>query len=84
MCFNNSTPKAPEITPVTPPPPVKPLQIAQTSKLQSTRDTKKVEKQQVKYGSKSARDPRNVNKRDAASLLIPLNDTGSKPGGINV
>jgi hypothetical protein len=84
MCFNNSNPKAPEVTPVTPPPPTKPLLIAQTSKLQPTRDTKKVEKQQVKYGAKSARDPRNINKRDAASLLVPLNDTGSKPGGINI
>ena len=84
MCFNNSNPKAPEVRPVTPPPPTRPLQIAQTSTLQPTRDTKNKEQQQVKYGAKNARDPRNINKRDAASLLVPLNDTGSKPGGINV
>lgn len=84
MCFNNNQPRPPEVKPVAPPPPVKPLQIAQTSTLQPVRETKKKERQQVKYGAKSARDPRNVNKRDAASLLIPLNDTGSKPGGINV
>ena len=55
MCFNNSTPRPPEVKPVTPPPPPKPLQIAQRSQLQP-RETTQPEKRQVRFGAKKAKD----------------------------
>lgn len=36
----------------------------------------------IKYGSKSSRAPK-AEKRDAASLLVPMSDSGNKPGGLN-
>jgi hypothetical protein len=83
MCFNNDQPRPPEVKPVTPPPPPKPLQIAQRSQLQS-RETTQPEKRQVRFGAKKAKEDRGKNPRSAASLLIPMNDTGNKPGGLNV
>mgnify|MGYP001345118119 CR=1 FL=1 len=83
MCFNNQQPTPPQVRPVAPPPPPKPLQIAQRSTLPA-REVKKKEKQKVQFGAKSTRDSAKAPKRDASSLLIPMNDTGNKPGGINV
>tara|TARA_B100000902_G_scaffold75653_1_gene80476 strand:+ start:210 stop:347 length:138 start_codon:yes stop_codon:yes gene_type:complete len=40
-------------------------------------------KKPVSYGAKSLRDANKLAKRDAASLLIPLNSGDSK-GGLNV
>jgi|TARA_B100000073_G_scaffold322155_1_gene303262 hypothetical protein len=80
MCFNNNKP-TPQINKPATPPPQKELQIAKTSKL----DPRRVEpekKKPVSYGAKSLRDTNKVAKRDAASLLIPLNSGDSK-GGIN-
>jgi len=81
MCFNNQQPRPPQIAQVTPPPPPKPLQIAQTSRLPA-REVTKTEKKPVAFGAKSLRDITKVPKRDAASLLIPLNAKDSQ-GGIN-
>tara|TARA_R100001480_G_scaffold86534_4_gene94181 strand:+ start:1537 stop:1785 length:249 start_codon:yes stop_codon:yes gene_type:complete len=81
MCFNRRTPPTPKPQPIVAPPPVKPLEIAKTSKL----DPRRVElekKKPVAYGAKSLRDPAKAAKRDASSLLIPLN-TGETKGGIN-
>ena len=83
MCFNNDQPRPPEVKPQTPPPPPKPLQIAQRSQLQP-RETTQPEKRQVRFGAKKAKEDRGKNPRSAASLLIPMNDTGNKPGGLNV
>ena len=83
MCFNNNTPKPPEIRPVQPPPPVKPLQIAQQSTLPS-REVKKKERKIVKFGSKSGRNANNRTRKDASSLLIPMNTGDSTSGGLNV
>ena len=82
MCLRNDQPKPPEIRPVTPPPPVKPLQIAQQSQL-SPRQEKQQERKKVKFGARSSRDPRNINKRDASSLIVPLNQPSNNKGGIN-
>lgn len=82
MCFNTSQPSPPQVASVTPPPPPKPLQIAQTSTL-PTRQLATPEKKPVAFGAKSTRDASKAPKRDAASLLVPLGDTGNKPGGIN-
>lgn len=82
MCFGNNQPRPPEIRPVTPPPPPKPLQIAQQSQL-SPRQEKQQERKKVKFGARSSRDPRNVNKRDASSLIVPLNQPANNQGGIN-
>ena len=82
MCFNNNQqPTPPEIAKVTAPPPPKPLQIAQTSRLPA-REVTKTEKKPVSFGAKSLRDRNRTPKRDAASLLIPLNARDSQ-GGIN-
>jgi len=83
MCFNNQQPTPPQVRPVAPPPPPKPLQIAQRSTLPA-REVRKKENQKVAFGAKSLRDTTKAPKRDAASLLIPLNETGDKPGGLNV
>lgn len=82
MCFGNKRFKPPEIRPVAPPPPVKPLQIAKQSQLQAPRDPKKDEKLNVKYGSKETTAATKKN-RDAASLLVPLNEPANNQGGIN-
>ena len=84
MCFNNSAqPSPPEIAQTTPPPPPKPLEIAQTSQL-PVRDLQQKETKPVAYGAKSQRLAANKRqKRDAASLLVPLADAGNKPGGLN-
>ena len=82
MCLRNDQPTPPEIRPVTPPPPPKPLQIAQQSQL-SPRQEKQQERKKVKFGARSSRDPRNVNKRDASSLIVPLNQPSNNEGGIN-
>ena len=82
MCFGNNQPSPPEIRPVTPPPPPKPLQIAQQPQL-SPRQEKQQERKKVKFGARSSRDPRNVNKRDASSLIVPLNQPSNNKGGIN-
>lgn len=84
MCFNNSSqPSPPEIAQTTPPPPVKPLQEAQTSQL-PVRDLQVKETKPVAYGAKSQRLAANKRpKRDSASLLVPLADSGNKPGGLN-
>mgnify|MGYP003139404572 CR=1 FL=1 len=83
MCFNNQQPRPPEVKPPTPPPPPKPLQIAQTSRLPA-REVQQKEKKQVRFGARSMKeDAAKGRKRDAASLLVPMNDTGSKPGGLN-
>ena len=84
MCFNNPAPKPPKINPIVQPAPVKPLQIAATSKL----DPRKVEpekKKEVSYGSKSLKNSSKTPKRDAASLLVPINtgNAGGTTGGIN-
>lgn len=81
MCLNNN-PKPPSIQKVTAPPPVQPLQIAKTSRLQPA-EVSKQETKPIAYGSKSTRTP-TKNKTDAASLLVPLNDTGNKAGGLNI
>jgi len=81
MCFNSS-PTPPRPQQFTPPPPPKPLQIAKTSKLDS-RPVEPEKKKPVSYGAKSLRDANKLAKRDAASLLIPLNSGDSK-GGLNV
>ena len=83
MCFNNN-PKPPKPQQLPTPPTVKPLQIAATSKL----DTRKVEpekKKEVAYGSKSLKNSSKTPKRDAASLLVPINigNAGGTTGGIN-
>lgn len=83
MCLNNN-PKPPKVQQIAAPPPVKPLQIAATSKL----DARRVEpekKKPVAYGSKSTRGATKTAKRDAASLLVPLNagNAGGTTGGIN-
>jgi hypothetical protein len=84
MCFNNSQqPSPPQIAQATPPPPVKPLQEAQTSQL-PIRDLQQKETKPVAYGAKSQRLAANKRqKRDSASLLVPLADSGNKPGGLN-
>ncbi len=81
MCLNNN-PKPPKVQNITAPPPVQPLQIAKTSRVQPT-EVRKEETKPVVYGSKSTRTP-TKNKTDAASLLVPLNDTGNKAGGLNI
>jgi len=80
MCFNQQ-PNTPQPRQITPPPPVKPLQIAATSKLDS-RAAEPEKKKPVAYGAKSTRE-KTTPKRDAASLLIPMGDTGNRPGGLN-
>ena len=83
MCFNNQQPTPPQVAQVTPPPPPKPLQIAQRSTLPA-RPAAPVEKKPVAFGAKSLRDPNKVQqKRDAASLLVPLNTPSEGSGGIN-
>lgn len=82
MCINNPSPKPPKVQNITAPPPVQPLQIAKTSKIQPV-EARKEETKPVAYGSKSTRTP-TKNKTDAASLLVALNDTGNKAGGLNV
>jgi len=80
MCFNNNKP-TPQPNRVAAMPVQTPLAIAKTSKL----DPRRVEpekKKPVSYGAKSLRDTNKIAKRDAASLLIPLNSGDSK-GGIN-
>ena len=81
MCFAQPQPKPPKIQQVATPPPVKPLQIAATSRL-DPRPVEPEKKKPVAYGAKSLRDASKAPKRDAASLLIPLN-TGDSQGGIN-
>ena len=82
MCFNDSDPTPPQVARVTPPPPVKQLQIAQQSTL-PPRQVTPVEKKPVAFGAKSVRDKAKAPKRDAASLLVPLGETGNQPGGLN-
>ena len=85
MCLNNNKqPSPPKIQPIVAPPPVKPLQIAATSKLES-RKVEPEKKKPVAYGSKSTRGAAKTVKRDAASLLVPLNagNAGGTTGGIN-
>jgi len=84
MCLNNNNnrqPKPPQPQKFPAPPPVKPLQIAATSKLE-TRKVEPDKKKPVAYGAKTLRDKNAVPKRDAASLLVPLN-VGRSEGGIN-
>ena len=86
MCFNNgnaapAAPKPPRPQQVATPPPVRPLQIAKTSRL-DPRPVEPEKKKPVAYGAKSLRASNKLPKRDAASLLIPLNSADSK-GGIN-
>tara|TARA_R100001463_G_scaffold74732_1_gene128721 strand:+ start:775 stop:1014 length:240 start_codon:yes stop_codon:yes gene_type:complete len=78
MCFNQQTP---EVTSVTPPPPVKPLQITQRSTMPQ-RSVEPDKTEPVKYGSKTSRAPKTL-KNDAASLLVPMSESGNKPGGLN-
>ena len=82
MCFNNQQPTPQQVAKVTPPAPPKPLQIAQQSVL-PTRQVTPQEKKPVAFGAKSVRDATKAPKRDAASLLVALGDTGNKPGGLN-
>ena len=82
MCLGNDQPKPPEGIAPTPPPPIKPPVIAKTSQLQSAREIKQNERLKVKYGAKSNRGSK-AKKRDAASLLVPMNAPGNKEGGIN-
>jgi hypothetical protein len=84
MCFNNNQPKPPKPQLLPAPPPVKPLKIASTSKLES-RVVEPEKKKQIQYGSKSGRDASRAPKRDAASLLVPINtgNAGGTTGGIN-
>ena len=82
MCFNNQQPTPPQIAQTAAPPPTKQLQIAQQSNL-PTRQVTKEEKKPVAFGAKSTRDASKAPKRDAASLLVPMGDTGNKPGGLN-
>ena len=83
MCLNSNKPQPkppqPQLLPT--PPPVKPLQIAATSRLEP-RKVEPDKKKPVAYGAKTLRDQNAVPKRDAASLLVPLN-AGSSEGGIN-
>jgi len=82
MCFgNNNNPTPPQVAPTTPPPPIKPLQITRTSTLPE-RPAEKEQKKPIKYGSKSQREAKDI-KKDAASLLVPMSDSGNKPGGLN-
>ena len=82
MCLGNNQPKPPEVIAPTPPPPIKPPEIARTSQLQSPRQIKESERLKVKYGAKSNRNS-TAKKRDAASLLAPMNAPGNNQGGIN-
>lgn len=84
MCFNNNQPKPPKPQILTAPPPVKPLQIAATSKLEP-RSVEPEKKKPVAYGSKTGRSASKAPKRDAASLLVPINtgNAGGTTGGIN-
>lgn len=82
MCINNPQPSAPEIKQMAPPPPVKPLQIAQRSTL-PTKQVREEETKPVAFGAKSKRDASKAVKKDAASLIIPMSDTGNTAGGIN-
>lgn len=82
MCINNSQPSPPEVARIAPPPPAKPLQIAQRSTL-PVRQVTKEETKPVAFGAKSKRNASKLVKRDAASLLVPLSDTGNTAGGIN-
>jgi hypothetical protein len=81
MCLNNNKPAKPSVQKITAPPPIQPLQIAQTSRIQQ-REVEPDKKKPVAYGAKTLRDKNTVPKRDAASLLVPLN-IGSSEGGIN-
>mgnify|MGYP003111237852 CR=1 FL=1 len=81
MCFQQKQPKPPEVIAPTPPPPVKAPEIAKTSQLQAPSSTKKNEKLKVKYGAK--KESGAPKKRDAASLLVPINAPGNNQGGIN-
>ncbi len=81
MCFGNNNPTPPQVSPTTPPPPIKPLQITRQSTLPE-RPVEKETKKPIKYGSKSQREANEV-KKDAASLLVPMSDSGNKPGGLN-
>ena len=83
MCFNIGTPapKPPKPQTIAAPPPVRPLQIAKTSRL-DPRPVEPEKKKPVAYGAKSLRASNKLPKRDAASLLIPLNSGDSK-GGLN-
>ena len=83
MCFNNTQASTPKIQKFSSPPPVPPLKIAATSKLDPVSFDPKKQEKKVSYGSKSSKNIAKKPKKDAASLLIPLNETGSKPGGIN-
>ena len=82
MCFNNTQDTA-KPQKFTAPPPVPPLKIASTSKLDPVSFEPKKQDKKISYGSKSSKNIAKKPKKDAASLLIPLNETGSKPGGIN-
>ncbi len=80
MCFGNRRP-TPQVTPVTPPPPIKPLQITRQSRMPE-RAVEPEKTKTIKYGSKSSRAAKSE-KRDAASLLVPMSDSGNKAGGLN-
>ena len=82
MCFNNNQPKPPKIQKITAPPPVQPLQIAKTSRLEPKQVTSEKRKP-VSYGAKSLKDSGTISRRDAASLLVPLNSDSTGTGGVN-
>ena len=84
MCINSgsSQPKPPRVQKIAAPPPVQPLQIAKPSRVE-TKQVDPVKKKPVSYGSKSLKDSSNISRRDAASLLVPLNSDSTGTGGVN-
>ena len=83
MCFNNTQASTSKLQKFSSAPVVPPLKIASTSKLDPVSFEPKKQDKKISYGSKSSKNIAKKPKKDAASLLIPLNETGSKPGGIN-
>ena len=79
MCFNNQ-PRAPKVAQLTPPPQIKPLRIAERSTLPTKELKDEKETKPVAFGAKSKRDGKQA-KRNAASLLVPMNIGGSGSGG---
>jgi len=84
MCINsgNNQPEPPRVQRVTAPPQVQPLQIAKTSRVEQ-KQVAPEKRKPVSYGAKSLKDSGNISRRDAASLLVPLNSDSTGTGGVN-
>ena len=81
MCLNNN-PKPPSVQKIAAPPPVQPLQIAKTSRVEP-KQVNPEKRKQVSYGAKSLKNSGNIAKRDAASLLVPINSDNTGTNGVN-